>query len=643
MSTSEASGDMSLESSSPSLSPKKQEAAPRAPFNWWRVIASFAVVILILLPLFIPALIQYLTRQQIAFFPECWDRAGINPCTQAEKDALAYKRKPPQLIPKDEPKAADDTDGLAPEVDLQDTFTRIRSEKFDRFCRPWYAAGFSLHDAVEAALTDPRNFTTSGAKHGELILREAFSEAALYGLSVVRTWAHTTTSRYPFQVAPGVYDEKGLRALDRVVEEARRHGLQLILSFVDNWKYYNGVDQYVDWSPTVPPRTMERQADKNGDPTPLDFATPEQQKYEANRHALFYTDPFAKDTYKNHIRTILMRNNTISGRLYKDDPTILSWSLINEPRCETWAVPGCNVTLQNWLQEMATYVKSLDDRHLLSIGSEGFYGYADMKFFNRGKLPNPADWAVDMGQSYILNTMIPEVDFGTLHSWPDTWGQGDAAVNFQKGWVDSHLTINNQYVKKPLLFEEFGRKIEDEEWSVEQVLTKRDPIYKAAYKATEDAIVAGGAMGGAMFWRWALLLHPDSTAGGYGVYPNDTTMEHVKSHGSFLRQVHNSLPPRPDCKLGAWFPVVNGTRRVCKNVAAASDVYYALYPQGTKLSPPAPNATELVTQYGEEAVTLAQQLKEGKTLVFATKVSCCRPGVGGFLEGCSDTVPHTQA
>jgi mannan endo-1,4-beta-mannosidase len=49
------------------------------------------------------------------------------------------------------------------------------------------------------------------------------------------------------QVAPGRYDERGLKSLDFVLETARKYGLQVILSFIDNWKYYNGVDQYVDW------------------------------------------------------------------------------------------------------------------------------------------------------------------------------------------------------------------------------------------------------------------------------------------------------------------------------------------------------------------------------------------------------------
>jgi len=32
------------------------------------------------------------------------------------------------------------------------------------------------------------------------------------------------------------------------------------------------------------------------------------------------------------MQTVLTRKNTVSGILYKDDPTIFSWELMNEPR-----------------------------------------------------------------------------------------------------------------------------------------------------------------------------------------------------------------------------------------------------------------------------------------------------------------------
>jgi len=76
------------------------------------------------------------------------------------------------------------------------------------------------------------------------------------------------------QVSPGKYDERGLKSLDFVLETARKYGLQVVLSFIDNWKYYNGVDQYLDWSTTAPNRTMASPfKDLQGDPTGAIYGT----------------------------------------------------------------------------------------------------------------------------------------------------------------------------------------------------------------------------------------------------------------------------------------------------------------------------------------------------------------------------------
>ena len=61
--------------------------------------------------------------------------------------------------------------------------------------------------------------------------------------------------------------------------------------------------------------------------------------YEVERHALFFSDPGARELYKDYVSYILGRRNSRTGQLYRDDPTILAWDLINEPRCETWKVP----------------------------------------------------------------------------------------------------------------------------------------------------------------------------------------------------------------------------------------------------------------------------------------------------------------
>ena len=62
--------------------------------------------------------------------------------------------------------------------------------------------------------------------------------------------------------------------------------------------------------------------------------------YEIRRHALFYTDAGVRALYRQNVRQALLRRNSVNGRVYRDDPTIMAWGLLNEPRCEAWKVRG---------------------------------------------------------------------------------------------------------------------------------------------------------------------------------------------------------------------------------------------------------------------------------------------------------------
>ena len=43
------------------------------------------------------------------------------------------------------------------------------------------------------------------------------------------------------QDGPGKYNDDVWEAMDRVLDEARRAGLKVMLSFLDNWKYNGAV------------------------------------------------------------------------------------------------------------------------------------------------------------------------------------------------------------------------------------------------------------------------------------------------------------------------------------------------------------------------------------------------------------------
>lgn len=63
---------------------------------------------------------------------------------------------------------------------------------------------------------------------------------------------------------------------------------------------------------------------------------------------------------------------------------------------------------------MASYVKSIDNNHLLEIGLEGFYAETKKQF-------NPDSLLV--GTDFISNNQIPQIDFATIHLYPEQWYQ----------------------------------------------------------------------------------------------------------------------------------------------------------------------------------------------------------------------------
>lgn len=66
---------------------------------------------------------------------------------------------------------------------------------------------------------------------------------------------------------------------------------------------------------------------------------------------------------------------------------------------------------------MAVYVKSMDPKHLVEIGLEGFYGPS-----TPGKVHfNPNTYAQQVGTDFIRNHQVLGVDFASVHIYADSW------------------------------------------------------------------------------------------------------------------------------------------------------------------------------------------------------------------------------
>ncbi|EME85864.1 glycoside hydrolase family 5 protein [Pseudocercospora fijiensis CIRAD86] len=266
-----------------------------------------------------------------------------------------------------------------------------------------------------------------------------FRAAKEAGLKVIRTWGfNDKNSTYQpngfpkyggegageteivFQRWQGGKSVIDLQPFDDVVSAALANDIKLIVALTNNWADYGGMDVY-----TV----------NLGGPDPY--------------HDDFYRVPAIKDAFKRYIKAMVSR--------YKNSPAIMAWELANEPRCggdPTRNLPrspandtntgGCTPGLLTaWKDEMSTYIKSLDPNHLVTTGSEGQYTRFD---------PDDVFYNGTDGGDFLAELSLPNVDFGTFHSYPDWWSK---SVEWTVQWIKNHAETG-ETAQKPVVHEEYG-------------------------------------------------------------------------------------------------------------------------------------------------------------------------------------------
>lgn len=319
--------------------------------------------------------------------------------------------------------------------------------------------------------------------------------AASLGVTVLRTWAFSDGADEwrALQREPGAYDANTLVALDWVISQASQRGIRVLLAFGNAWGEYGGIDQYNRWAFAVGQGTCDG-------------------AFECRD--TFWRNPYARRLYKAHIKTVLLRRNTFTGILYRDDPGIFGFDLMNEPRssADLYVVqrraatgPLYNITynsgdaLHDWVVEMGSFVKALDPVHLLTVGQEGFFGPSSPLYL----YANPGPWAALLGNDFVRQHRIPSIDFAAAHVYVDQWlctergSTLDGQLGFFKDWLTAHLQAAEEELRMPFVLEEFGAKLE-----------KREAVYRAAFDIFEASARRGGG-NGLIFWD---LVHPAARA-----------------------------------------------------------------------------------------------------------------------------------
>jgi endo-1,4-beta-mannosidase len=252
---------------------------------------------------------------------------------------------------------------------------------------------------------------------GRGIVDKIFTEAAAAGLKVIRVGSNgeakdmgsidkNSINRF-FRIGPDNFNEAAYRGLDYVLDSAARHGMRVILHFTDYWEYYGGVSVYAAWAGL------------------------------ANKDMFFINDK-CKEYYKQTVDAIALRKNTVNGKMYRDDPTIFAYDLMNEPedRSDTSAK-----TLVKWIEEMSDYIKTKDPNHLVTTGMEGYMLKDDGTHYS--------------GSDFLLCQKAKSIDFCTFHLYPAT-----QYTNYSMGtteWIiKNYIKLGHETLGKPVVMEEYG-------------------------------------------------------------------------------------------------------------------------------------------------------------------------------------------
>lgn len=251
-----------------------------------------------------------------------------------------------------------------------------------------------------------------------------FADARSLGMKVMRVWAfgegvdkpkdqmQDWEKRRYFTLAPGKYDEENLKHLDALVASAGKHGIRLIVGLANNWTDYGGAPQWAAY-----------------------FGYKDKDD--------FFDKPEVQKAFRDYVRMLTTRVNTVTGVAYKDDPTIFAWDLMNEPECKR---DQTGAVLLKWVSDTSSFLKKdIGVKQLVTTGLEGFRA-------TQGKHYS--------GTDFVGSQDCPTIDFATYHIYPASeYTRWNLATT--KSVIERYVHDGHDLLHKPVVMEEFGLPMTD--------------------------------------------------------------------------------------------------------------------------------------------------------------------------------------
>ena len=260
------------------------------------------------------------------------------------------------------------------------------------------------------------NLNVMHGKQERAGLRATMAAAAADNLRVLRIWAlgegpgdaPVWQRRYfLFRDGPDGWQQQAFVQLDRVITEAGRHGLRLVITLSNRWKEYGGVPSYLRWA--------------------------KQTDGESYGHSdRFFTDTRCRKWFLEHLRRVVGRTNSITGVPYARDPTIMSWELQNELSGTPEAAPARRA----WFSAMARQIRRMDPNHLVVPGLLGY----SLQHERLG---------------WIEMNRLPGVSYCDQHVYPDEHARSRGVRNLRR-YVDDRVQLAHHVLRKPMVFGEVG-------------------------------------------------------------------------------------------------------------------------------------------------------------------------------------------
>ena len=366
------------------------------------------------------------------------------------------------------------------------SFVRVADMKFIRNGKPYVFLGTNFWYGL--------NLGSNGEGGNRARLMRELDRLSSMGVKNLRVMAGSEgpdTEPYrivpAMQTAPGKYNEEVLAGLDFLLTEMAKRDMVAVMCMNDFWNWSGGMGQYLVWAGAA-----------DSIPYPPPHPGGDWSRYQEFT-AQFYSNEKAMKMFEDHIRFIVNRKNSISGKLYKDDPAIMAWELGNEPR-------GVNnrEAFLKWVDKTAGLFKELDSNHLVTTGSEGNTSSSSS------------------GTDIVTDHQSKNIDYATIHIWVQNWGYYDPAkadstygpaLNYALDYLKDHIAAAEKLMK-PVVLEEFGISRDKNDHSAGTPVTVRDKYYSALFDAVAAEIKKGtGPLAGVNFWAWAGEGRPRVPAG----------------------------------------------------------------------------------------------------------------------------------